>query len=136
MPATELTPKQARFVEEFMIDLNATQAAIRAGYSELTADVHGPRLLGNVGVAAAIAAMQAAIAPYPTSYSSLSCAGSSRRRNSKPRGAPLWHPRRYSRDQADDDLRRAETTGPIKRVWNKTDPAKFHHQLVLQLRII
>ncbi|RUX25201.1 hypothetical protein EOA13_28280 [Mesorhizobium sp. M7A.F.Ca.US.011.01.1.1] len=27
-----------------MIDLNATQAAIRAGYSELTADVQGPRL--------------------------------------------------------------------------------------------
>ncbi|MER9370361.1 terminase small subunit [Mesorhizobium sp. M0518] len=32
-----------------MIDLNATQAAIRAGYSELTADVQDPRLLGNVG---------------------------------------------------------------------------------------
>lgn len=62
MPANELTPKQARFVDEFMIDLNATQAAIRAGYSELTADVQGPRLLGNVGVAAAIAARQAAIA--------------------------------------------------------------------------
>ncbi|MER8447332.1 terminase small subunit [Mesorhizobium sp. M1066] len=31
-----------------MIDLNATQAPIRAGYSELTADVQGPRLLGNV----------------------------------------------------------------------------------------
>ncbi|WP_282608445.1 terminase small subunit [Pelagibius sp. Alg239-R121] len=32
-----LTPKQARFVEEYLIDLNATQAAIRAGYSEKTA---------------------------------------------------------------------------------------------------
>ncbi|RUX97246.1 MULTISPECIES: terminase small subunit [unclassified Mesorhizobium] len=62
MPANELTPKQARFVDEFMIDLNATQAAKRAGYSELTADVQGPRLLGNVGVAAAIAARQEAIA--------------------------------------------------------------------------
>lgn len=62
MPANELTPKQARFVDEFMIDLNATQAAKRAGYSEFTADVQGPRLLGNVGVAAAIAARQAAIA--------------------------------------------------------------------------
>ena len=28
-----LTPKQARFVEEFLVDLNGTQAAIRAGYS-------------------------------------------------------------------------------------------------------
>lgn len=49
-----LTPKQARFVEEYLIDLNATQAAIRAGYSAKTAEVQGPRLLGNVRVAAAI----------------------------------------------------------------------------------
>lgn len=32
-----LTEKQARFVEEYLVDLNATQAAIRAGYSEKTA---------------------------------------------------------------------------------------------------
>lgn len=32
-----LTPKQARFVEEYLVDLNATQAAIRAGYSARTA---------------------------------------------------------------------------------------------------
>ena len=35
--ARRLTPKQQRFVEEYLIDLNATQAAIRAGYSERTA---------------------------------------------------------------------------------------------------
>lgn len=35
--ATKLTPKQRRFVDEYLIDLNATQAAIRAGYSEKTA---------------------------------------------------------------------------------------------------
>ena len=34
---TKLTPKQQRFIEEYLIDLNATQAAIRAGYSEKTA---------------------------------------------------------------------------------------------------
>jgi len=56
---SELTPKQQRFVAEYLIDLNATQAAIRAGYSAKTADVQGPRLLGNVGVAAAIEAGQA-----------------------------------------------------------------------------
>jgi phage terminase small subunit len=50
-----LTPKQQRFVDEYLIDLNATQAAIRAGYTARNADVTGPRLLGNVGVAAAIA---------------------------------------------------------------------------------
>lgn len=51
-----LTPKQERFVEEYLVDLNATQAAIRAGYSPRTADRQGPRLLGNAGVQAAIAA--------------------------------------------------------------------------------
>lgn len=50
-----LMAKQARFVDEYMIDMNATQAAIRAGYSPNNADVTGPRLLGNVGVAEAIA---------------------------------------------------------------------------------
>ncbi len=50
-----LTAKQARFVEEYLIDLNATQAAIRAGYSERTANQQGARLLVNVKVAAAIA---------------------------------------------------------------------------------
>ncbi len=34
---SNLTPKQTRFVQEFLIDLNATQAAIRAGYSKKTA---------------------------------------------------------------------------------------------------
>jgi phage terminase small subunit len=33
----KLTPKQARFVQEYLIDLNAAQAAIRAGYSVKTA---------------------------------------------------------------------------------------------------
>lgn len=33
----KLTQKQKRFVEEYLIDLNATQAAIRAGYSVSTA---------------------------------------------------------------------------------------------------
>lgn len=51
----ELTPKQARFVDEYLIDLNATQASIRAGYSAKTADRIGPELLGKTWVAAAIA---------------------------------------------------------------------------------
>jgi phage terminase small subunit len=55
-----LTPKQQRFVAEYLVDLNATQAAIRAGYAAKHADVEGPRLLGNVGIAAAIQAGQAA----------------------------------------------------------------------------
>lgn len=50
----KLTPKQARFVQEYLIDLNATQAAIRAGYSPDTANQNGPRLLVNAGVERAI----------------------------------------------------------------------------------
>lgn len=54
-----LTPRQRRFVEEYLVDLNATQAAIRAGYSAKTAEQQGPRVLSYVEVAAAIAAAQA-----------------------------------------------------------------------------
>lgn len=50
----KLTAKQARFVEEYLIDLNATQAAIRAGYSEKNADKIGSELLGNTRVREAI----------------------------------------------------------------------------------
>ena len=54
-----MTPKQQRFAEEYVIDSNATQAAIRAGYSEHTAKSQGQRLLTKVDVAAAIQGMQA-----------------------------------------------------------------------------
>lgn len=49
-----LTPKQAMFVIEYLKDLNATQAAIRAGYSKETSDTQGCRLLTNVKVSAEI----------------------------------------------------------------------------------
>ena len=38
---SKLTAKQARFIEEYLVDLNATQAAIRAGYSKNTASEIG-----------------------------------------------------------------------------------------------
>lgn len=50
-----LTVKQRMFVEEYLIDLNATQAAIRAGYSAKTADQQGSRMLANVKVQQVIA---------------------------------------------------------------------------------
>jgi phage terminase small subunit len=46
-------------VAEYLVDLNATKAAIRAGYSENTAHSCGPRLLEDAGVKAAIAEGQA-----------------------------------------------------------------------------
>ena len=51
----KLTPKQATFVAEYLIDLNATDAARRAGYSVRTADRIGPELLGKTWVAEAVA---------------------------------------------------------------------------------
>jgi len=54
-----LTPKQARFVAEYLVDLNAAQAAIRAGYSPKTAESYGPQALRNPQVASAVAAGKA-----------------------------------------------------------------------------
>ena len=52
----KLTPKQARFVEEYLVDLNATQAAIRAGYSETTARAIGYENLTKPDIQQAIEA--------------------------------------------------------------------------------
>lgn len=49
-----LTPKQQRFVEEYLVDLNATQAAIRAGYSERTAYSIGQENLNKPDIDKAI----------------------------------------------------------------------------------
>jgi len=51
-----LTQKQEAFVAEYLVDLNATQAAIRAGYSEKTAQMIGSENLAKPMVAAAVAA--------------------------------------------------------------------------------
>lgn len=52
---SKLTAKQQWFVDEYLIDLNATQAAIRAGYSEKTAVVTGCKNLIKANVAKAVA---------------------------------------------------------------------------------
>ena len=59
---TELTPKQERFVREYLIDLNATQAAIRAGYSEKTAYSIGQENLTKPVIKAAVKAAQEQVA--------------------------------------------------------------------------
>ena len=55
----KLTDKQAAFVREYLVDLNATQAATRAGYSERTAYSVGQRLLKKAEIQRAVAAAQA-----------------------------------------------------------------------------
>ena len=54
-----LTEKQRVFVAEYLVDLNATQAAIRAGYSERTAKSQGQRLLTKADVQAEVQALRA-----------------------------------------------------------------------------
>lgn len=55
----KLTPKQARFVEEYLLDLNAAAAARRAGYSEKNADSIAAQLLSKTKV---FEAVQSAVA--------------------------------------------------------------------------
>jgi phage terminase small subunit len=55
----DLDPKRRRFVEEFRISLNATEAALKAGYSRKTARQQGSRLLTFVDIQDALAEVQA-----------------------------------------------------------------------------
>lgn len=54
MSKEQLTEKQKRFCEEWMLDMNSTQAATRAGYSAKTANEQGARLLAKASVQAYI----------------------------------------------------------------------------------
>jgi phage terminase small subunit len=54
MSLIKLTPKQQKFVDEYLVDLNATQAAIRAGYSVKTANEQGTQNLAKLSIANAI----------------------------------------------------------------------------------
>ena len=54
-----MTPKQERFIAEYLIDLNATQAAIRAGYSPKTAKQQASGLLSNVNLSGKLAEARA-----------------------------------------------------------------------------
>ncbi len=53
-----LTPKQARFVREYLVDLNATQAAIRSGYSAKTAASQAHDLLKKPEISEAVSVGQ------------------------------------------------------------------------------
>lgn len=57
-----LEPRQERFCQEYVKDLNGTQAAIRAGYSAKTANEQASRMLANVNVAARVAELQQTVA--------------------------------------------------------------------------
>ncbi len=65
MKVDKLTDKQRRFITEYVQSLNATQAAIAAGYSENGASVRGHELLRNSKVRAAINEMMAELSMSP-----------------------------------------------------------------------
>lgn len=54
-PEARLNPRQAAFVREYLVDLNGTQAAIRAGYSSACASVQASKLVADPKIADAIA---------------------------------------------------------------------------------
>ena len=54
----KLNNKQTRFAQEYLVDLNGTQAAIRAGYSPRTANEQASRMLANVNVSNYIAELR------------------------------------------------------------------------------
>lgn len=56
-----LTPKQERFVEEYLVDLNGTQAAIRAGYSPKTANEQASVMLAKPNIQEAVQAQRAKV---------------------------------------------------------------------------
>lgn len=56
--ASDLTPRQQQFCAEYLIDLNATQAAIRAGYSAKGANVTAAQLLAKPNISAHIAELK------------------------------------------------------------------------------
>mgnify|MGYP002641742072 CR=1 FL=1 len=56
-----LTARQSRFLNEYLVDMNATNAAVRAGYSVRTAKSQASRLLTNVNLQKAIKKKQTAV---------------------------------------------------------------------------
>lgn len=60
--ADELTPKMEKFAKEYLVDLNATQAAIRSGYSKNGASVRGTMLLADVRIQTKVAELRAELA--------------------------------------------------------------------------
>ena len=69
----KLTNKQTLFCQEYIKDFNATQAAIRAGYSKKTANEQAARLLANVSIQKNISELQNEVAKSidPVVYSGL-----------------------------------------------------------------
>ncbi|MBB6465593.1 phage terminase small subunit [Aminobacter lissarensis] len=99
-----MTSKRERFVQEYLVDGNAKQAAIRAGYSAKSAEVEGCRLLRDAKVAAAIAAGQAKAADQ-LSFTKAQVIEELRRIGfADIRKAVKWGPKQHLREMVDGTI--------------------------------
>ncbi|MFD2248925.1 phage terminase small subunit [Pseudochelatococcus lubricantis] len=136
-----LTPRQGRFVDEYMKSLNATQAAIRAGYSAKTADVQGPQLLRKTSVANELAKRQGRLAAKTEITKDRIVAELAKLAFYDVRKAVKWGPGEYEKALDDGTVARssgvllidsddldAETAAAISEVGNTRDGVKikFH----------
>lgn len=136
-----LTPRQGRFVDEYMKSLNATQAAIKAGYSAKTADVQGPQLLRKTSVANELAKRQGRLAAKTEITKDRIVAELAKIAFYDVRKAVKWGPGDYEKTMLDGTVARssgvllidsddldAETAAAISEVGNTRDGVKikFH----------
>ena len=127
-----LTPKQQRFVHEYLIEGNATQAAIRAGYAPTAATQSGSRLLRYAHVSSAVQEAEAARLAEIT--------------GEQPEKVPWLSPKwvieklRYTMDQAlaagnyAAANKALELLGRYLRLWSDDDSAKRAGQQVLNVK--
>lgn len=129
-----MTPRQARFVEEYLVDLNGTQAAIRAGYSEKTANEQATRLLAKAHIQEAVQAGQRERSARTGVTADRVIQELARIAFADPRKVMMWGPGgvvlRESSELSDDDAAivaevsetRSENGGSIKaKLWSKPD---------------
>src|SRR5574343_1427128 len=129
-----MTPRQARFVEEYLIDLNGTRAAIRAGYSEKTANEQATRVLAKAHIQEAVQLKQRERSARTGVTADRVIKELARIAFADPRKVMTWGPGgvvlRESTELSDDDAAlvaevsetRSENGGSIKaKLWSKPD---------------
>lgn len=99
----QLTAKQQKFVEEYLVDLNATKAAIRAGYSAKTAAAIGAENLTKPEIADSIAAARQAQSERTAVTADYVISNLAQIVERCMERAPVFEGRGEDRDQATDD---------------------------------
>jgi len=128
-----LTPKQERFAAEYLVDLNATQAAIRAGYSPKTAGAQGEQLLRNVRISTAVSKAMAKRAQATGVTAERVIKELARVAFADPRGILEWGPDgvklRKSADLTDDQAAAVAEVSESRTAAGGTLKAKMHDKV-------